>query len=224
MLGISLGLMALGGEGGVSDAPDIWPTLTYRGHGESGVDGTAFTTGSIDIGAADATRYVIVCVYGPTTSDTTVTCSEASAEAFAELFTADFDRVKAFIAKVPAGTACTFTATHSVSEARHGITVYTVTNLGSVAVRDSATFALQAGGTLDVDVLEGGFVIGYGYATATPTVDWTGLTEDHETLTESAVDHFSASASNLPAAFPRAVSVEITSSAGASRGFAISMR
>lgn len=221
MLGIELGLMAMGSEGGVADAPDVAPTLTYRGHGENTVDGTSWTTGSFAIGDASATRWVIVCVYA-NSGVTGVACS-ALGQALTQLLTADFGRTKAFIGRVPAGTTTTFTVT-GPSSVMHGITVYTVENLASSAVRASAELTNAAGSELGVTVLEGGFVIGYAYGTLTPSFTWTGVTEEHETLMESAVDHVSASASGLPAAAPRQVSVAITSSGGISRGFVISMR
>lgn len=222
MLGIELGLMAMGTEGGVADAPDVAPTLTYRGHAETTVDGTSWTTGSIAIGDASATRWVIVLVYSSAIASGIV-CS-ASGQALTQLFSSDSGRIKAFIGQVPAGTTSTFTVTSGAS-LFSGLAVYTVENLASSAVRASAVWTTAAGGTLDVDVLEGGFVVGFGYSNQAPAFTWSGLTKDHETLMESANDHTSASASGLSAATPRAVSVAVTAGGGnTTRGFVLSMR
>jgi hypothetical protein len=206
--------------GAIGALPLPAPTLTFRGNAQNTVDGTSWTTGSIAIGSASAARWVIACVYA-NGQPTGVSCSASGA--LTQLLSADFGRVKVFIGQVPAGTSATFTVTSNAS-VMHGLAVYTVENLASSAVRASAELTAASGQALDVNVLEGGFVIACGYGTLTPSFEWTGITENHETMMESLVDHVSASASNLPAASPRAVSVAVTSSGGVARGIAFSMR
>jgi hypothetical protein len=208
--------------GAIGALPLPAPTLTFRGNAQNTVDGTSWTTGSFAIGDASPARWVIVLVYS-SGSPSAVACS-ASGGALTQLFSADAGRIKAYIGQVPAGTTSTFTVTSGAS-LFNGMAVYTVENLASSAVRASAVWTATVGGALDVDVLEGGFVLGFGYGNQTPTFTWTGLTKDHETLMESANDHTSASASGLSAETPRAVSVSVSAGASNStRGFAIAMR
>lgn len=198
------------------------PVLTYRGTAETETDLQNFTSGSISIGTASGYRWVIVCCYGSSYPVTSITAS-ATSNTFTRLVSFDSDRVQLWVGYVPEGTTSTFTMNGSGTQARQGLAVWTVGGLNFPQLIDSVTGTTAAGGSLNVNVVEGGFVICYGFGNTTPTFTWTGVTKDFETTIGTNVDHSGGHIDLAPQATPRSVSVSI-SGASTSRYFAASMR
>jgi hypothetical protein len=198
------------------------PVVTYRGTAQTETDLQNFTGGSLSIGAASPFRYMIVGCYGSSFGVSSVVAS-ATPYTFERLISIDSHRVQFWIAPCPEGTTSTVTMNGAGTQARQGYAIWTVESLNYPQLIDSATSLTATGATLDVETVEGGFVLGYGFGNTSPSFTWSGITEEFETLIGTNVDHSGGSASNVAQARDRAVSVSV-SGAGTSRQIVMSMR
>lgn len=72
-------------------------------------------------------------------------------------------------------------------------TVYTATGINSMFPinSDGALIDVSPGTTVTLDVVAGGFIVGQGFAhsSGTPEINWSNMTEDHETTVEGNIKH-----------------------------------
>ena len=183
------------------------PSLVYRTHATDATDQTTYSFASVDIGAADATRYVIVALAARnSTADRTVssaTIAGVSASIVADGSAAN-TQCAILMAAVPTGTTGTIAITFSAAQLRCGIAVWAAYNLRSATA--IATLA-TASATLNVNAVTNGFVVGITSGISQTPV-WSGLTEVLvDTSIETTFEMGAASASLVAEATPRAISI-----------------
>lgn len=192
------------GAGGVVD-PLV---LTYLDFGES-TSGTANHTG-LSFGTASAGRYLVAVGHVRQSSgsdQTDVTIGGVSATIVIQSG-GSINRSFIAIALVPTGTSGTV-AWDGDAQAT-AVEMYSLTGLQSATPHDTASDYStnnQDEQTLDLNVPEGGAVVGGVASHSNDPVAWTGLTEDRESGNiESGFHVSSASLDDLSAETPRSIS------------------
>lgn len=166
---------------------------------ESGstTDQTTFTFSTQAIGpepGAGQTRSIVVGLWGPgasgaarTVSSVTINGITASQDIFLD---AGGGRIAAFYrAVVPTGTSVTIVVTFSGQCVRCGIGVWRLTNIGSLV--DSGSSTASPAGSVSVDAVAGGAVIGFAFgsdASVRRTATWTGINEMFDAAIETSHD------------------------------------
>ena len=184
----------------------LMPSLSYRTHAVDASDLTTYSFAGVDIGTADAVRYVIVGVAARnTTADRTISSATIGGVSASIVVdgSSSFSQCAILMAAVPTGTTGTIAITFSAAQLRCGIAVWAAYNLQSATA--VATLATTSA-TLDVNAVTNGFVVGVTFGVSQTPV-WSGLTQDlADTVIESTNEFSAASASLLAAATPRAIS------------------
>lgn len=165
---------------------------------------TSRTFSGVDIGAADARRYVVVVAQNGDNTDTMSSVTVGGA-ATTRLVTNTSGGNAIFITNAPvtSGTTADIAVTNSGSVSASVIHVYTlVGNVDLTPVDTIVDNSVPAGsaplGPNDIDVVAGGVVIGGSTAdSSSPTCTWTNLTEDYDAGTGS--DSYSAARASIAA-------------------------
>ena len=158
-------------------------------------DGTgSWTFASMDIGAAVASRFVIVGVYAPSTSTDSsdaisgVTIGGVAANRLAQATTnpgtgEENHQIAFYGLLVPTGVTADIVVSSSVDRASLAVSVWTATGLSSTTPTDIASDVVLSSKTLSaaIDVDEGGFIIGIGMTqNRNETCTWVGLGNDFD--------------------------------------------
>jgi hypothetical protein len=198
------------------------PTLTYVTNAISAANLTTYTFSSVDIGAADATRYVIVSVYGLNTATISSASIGGISADIIEQRTNDGLVTGLIGASVPTGTTADIVVTFSTGQQRSGIGVWQAINLASTTPTDTAT-DIGTSLTLDVNVLDDGFVVAAAHDSGDPNFSWSGATARFDVSNEGSTDLGGADESGLSAATPYALSCSVISGSNGT-GVAASFR
>ncbi len=196
------------------------PIVNFESQAVSGADLTTYTFTSQAIGTPRPDRTIIVaavCFTGAMFTTLTV-----GGVPLVKIFEQPEGILAFHGAIVPTGSTATIVMTCTAQGIRAAISTYSVIGLTSLTPIDTAAGLTAGGDTLDVDTVSGGFVLGLARGSSTPTIAWSGLTEDHQTVIADNVDHSTASASNLSVETPRSVSTTITG--GSAGSIVVSMR
>lgn len=182
MGGLISGAGATGGGGGGTS-----PILTYVGTNQVNGPGTTFTTGSFAIGAANAGRRVFAVITTnistqfPTISSATIGGVSATIHGQVLRYNSEGSVCAIISAVVPTGTTATVAVTVAVSTKFVFVAAYYATGLAN-STPTATQIASAAGGNATVSVATAayGIVIGGVAYAGTPTITWTGLTENHD--------------------------------------------
>lgn len=182
---------------------------TTRLSSTSGLTTYSFT--SVSIGAASATRRVIVLVHGRsgtssrTISSATIGGIAATIDATITSSASGSTIAGIISATVPTGTTATVAITFSGSMFDAAIYPLALDNLRSVTPVDTATASATTGTSLTtgatVNVEDGGYVVAFASYFANSTATWVGLTEY--------IDVYFNSAHNLTAAYAQPLASQI---------------
>lgn len=189
---------------------------------------TVYTFSSQNLGTASSDRYIVVAVNSSRIADGTSSATVTVQGISATLVKAQpFNSVGSgycalFIVAVPTGTTGDVVVTCDSANARCGIGLYAVTGI------DSATPHATGGESFnestvtpdpsaDINVEAGGIIIATSSTQnqGTPTVTWTGPTEDYDTAMESNSIHSGANDEYVSASTPETVTASWTSTTGA---------
>lgn len=169
-------------------------TRTFLQAADDGTNLTTYTFAGQNLGAADAGRYIVVCVESRASlarTISTVTVGGVSASIAVQVSNGN-NVAGIAIAAVPTGTTGDVVVTFSGSVLRAAVQLYRVLGIDSATPADFDSSA-AADPTVNLDVPAGGVAFGCVLTTSTGTTAWTGLTEDHDSVVESAVNVSSAS-------------------------------
>lgn len=192
------------GVGGIALGPP--PVLAFETNVQAGADNTTYTFAAVDIGTAAADRRVIVAITANSNAGAGAAISSATiggitADIIVEHMAVSASSSHIFMAEVPTGTTADIVVTFAAAQIRAGIGVWSVTGLTNPIPTDTVSTATSPA-VLDLDVLEGGFIIGVAYAASDPEMTWAGGTERYEANIEGSTDHSGADNSNMTAATP----------------------
>ena len=184
-------------------------TVTANATYSNAVGATSYTFSGVAFGIENQQRYIIISVYGSSTSvpaSATVTIGGISATALIASSSRNF-----YIAKVPTGTSGTVVVTFSSATTECVISSYSVVGLQSTTPFDTkdVTVANNANISTTINVASNGFVLGLdGITGSSPlrTTTWTGLTKVGDTLINS-VTAANAFQANLAAQTGRTITV-----------------
>lgn len=195
---------------GANASKPLDAVATFVSSAADAADLTTYSFAGMNFGAAFSGRVLIACFAGRSAGLRTFVSADIGGVAAASALTFQDSNSHVYIvsAPVPTGTSGTVSITMSVGMVRMAVALYSVSNLISAIPTDVAT-AILSGGSLDVNILEGGFALGVAMA-QTSTGAWTGLTEralftpgtwESNGAMTSGQDNFAA------AATPQAISV-----------------
>ncbi|TGQ01409.1 MULTISPECIES: hypothetical protein [unclassified Mesorhizobium] len=186
--------------------------------GFTGQSGTAstFTFNSVDIGAADSNRVLAICCCGGDFASGAASVTGVTVNGIAQtsLFSIGSRGATGIaLVEVPAGTSATIIVTFGGSQARCDIGVYRLVGYSATLFGTADAVAANSSATLSmsINVAANGALIGFVNQANSPTIDWTGITEDDQVL--SGFYHSVASQDGLAAETGRT----ITEAAGGSR-------
>jgi len=170
--------------------------------------GTSFTFSSQSLGAADATRYIIVSAGGQVAADNTISSITVQGISGSQVVTSGDGgetRASIWIIAVPTGTTGDVVVTFSGTANNCGIAVYRM--VGATSAIPTATASDNSitsnAESASLTIPTGGAGVGYFLMESTittRTATWTNLTEDMDQLIESssAVNSHSSAASLTP--------------------------
>jgi hypothetical protein len=205
------------------------PPLIYRR--PNMVFGDMFSTASdlsayastLPLGVAAQNRRVVVAVSWP--SATPHDACDIDGVPGRLLYMNGNGRIAFWIVPSIANTSGLVTVSGPSTGPRMGMATYPTYGLAGELIDFADTTATGDGLDLSVDTATGGVVIGSNYSNGTtPTATWNGLTKDDEAIVEDTGGISFASASNLPAAGPRAISFTANSAQSTQGVTVISLR
>lgn len=195
----------------------------------SAVDGSNLTTYSFasqDIGAADATRRVIVALSasGSISARTLSSATIAGVGATIHVNINSIDHFSIFSAQVASGTTATISVTLSGACIRAGIGIWRLINETSGTPHATASDATMSSNvlSLNIDVPSNGVLVAGGiYIGTAATASWSGATERYDAALEGGTTcHTGASETGLGSETGRAVSFTVTGGSSGSLGAA----
>ena len=196
------------------------PVLTYVTSLSDTADLTTYTFTGASIGTAAADRLVVIVAETINTSARTIdsaTIGGVAATLVVKTTTTNNAAAAIFSLTVAAGTTADITFTCSGATLRAALHIYTITGLSSTTATDTdqVVSASATSLTRNVDVSEGGVMIGGG-RTSNGAVTWTGLTEDAGLTVEALQEFSAASASSMTAEAGRTITATGGGAAAAS--------
>lgn len=188
------------------------PTLSYVGRTTLTNDASSYTFTSHALGTAAANRYIVLILGTRTASGvaatiTAVTVAGISATIAQQINNGDgtgYTNCTLAVVAVPTGTTGNIDVTFDMSTSRCNVAVWAAYGLASAT---PVTATATAAGAINVNVLQGGFVVaGAGGYNNAGGFAWTGLSEQYDVTHENLYYGCGASDSNLSAATPRSIS------------------
>ncbi len=169
---------------------------------------SAFNAGSNGIGAADATRQIVVIIYSLGVVVNSAPASMTIGGVSASLLTSttngtDNIGIRMYKASVPTGTTASIAVTWSDSQgARAYIQVYSVLNANTTVYNTATPDSTLSGELLSttVNTIDGGSVIAGAYgrtSSGSPTWTWGNVTEDVEANMGGAYAAFGSTSASL---------------------------
>ena len=184
-------------------------SLSFTDSDSSATNATEYTFSGLDIGAASATRVVVVCVSGHDVGGTFLSVSSltiAGSAATSVVESAAFNTIAAIFRRtVTTGTTADVVVTFSEAIRGAHVSVYVLDNLASATPTDTASDNNEHPPSTTIDISAGGVAIAVAAQTATgATTTWTNLVEDYDAQTavdgdvmSSASDAFEAAQTGL---------------------------
>lgn len=175
--------------------------IAYAGSVNSVADQTTYNFGSVPIGVASATRYVLVGISARSASNfvpTSVTIGGVSATQVVSPYQVGGTTAGFFIAAVPTGTTAAVNVTFSGQMVRAIVESWSVTNLQSTTAITSYNFEPLTGATIAIPA--GGAAFGVAGSTqsgAVGVIQWNagGLTNNHSVRVTDDFDYTAAGGS-----------------------------
>jgi hypothetical protein len=198
-------------------APPPPPSLEFRVSAVDVADLTTYTFSTVDIGAADSTRRVIVGVAGSATSPQTLSSATiGGVGATIHVNNSSVDHSSLISALVPTGTTATIAVTFSGAQFCAGIGIYRLINETVSTPHATATDLTLSSGVLSttINVPSNGALVAIckAFGSATPTCAWSGATERYDQVMESPDSQSGASETGLGSETGRTVSATLTGS------------
>lgn len=170
-------------------------TAAFVSSNSTGTDGTSATFTAQDIGAAAASRVVVVGVYGRRAGVGAFTCSitiggnaaTKAVEITNGTSAGGTAGVSIHYLAVPADTTADIVVTFSTTSVRFGIGVWSLTSTSGVMLGATATDIEGDPTATTISVGAGGAVIGFAAESSalSNTATWSGLTEDLDAVIET---------------------------------------
>lgn len=176
------------GFGGRDNLPPS--EFSFLGSSTSSTNTTSYTINGASLGAADPLRKIVIIAMNPSigpATPTSVTLDTGTVLNATEVITVDAGNnvVSFWIVDAPTDTSGTITVTYSGNQTSHSIAVY------RLVAYSSTPYATQSDITTDTSTVtidcpaEGCIIAGSSYG-ALGSTTWTGLTERHDALGDSA--------------------------------------
>lgn len=189
----------------VPQASDGSLALSYTDSFTSTTSGSSFTSGSEDIGNADASRRVIVAVVWSTSTSSPKTLSSATIGGLSatihQQIAPNGIRSALISRKVPSGLTAVCSVTLSGSVSNCSMFFYRLVNESSSSPYDTASDITLSGSTLsaNLSIPSNGVAIGVAIHKTLPltTFSWTNLTEDVDLVLQANYGRSSAHQNGL---------------------------
>lgn len=176
-------------------------SVSFLQQAENTTAQTTYTFSSQSLGAADAGRYIVVCIAARAGGETdgavsALTIGGVSATITAQIPNnggANTNLSAIAIAAVPTGTTGDIVVTLNFNHLRCSVAAYRVLGIDGVTAFDSAT-STDTDPTASLDIPAGGIAIAGSISAAADSATWTGLTENFDDNFQAFATHSGASA------------------------------